>query len=496
MPSLLKRLIPLLILLSSLSAHANTFDWRNYNLEKASRIQQLDSSAIQSSPWGIQFNGMPFHDGTSACWEALDLEQLKSDLPVLIEKTVGLGVKWVRISIDWPLIEDDSGNFHWDLLDPMVRGLTEAGIEVYLSLHGGHNSHTKGKAPIGEAERTAWLNYAEKVARRYGDKIDYYEIWNEPNTVWFWPRPVKPEDYFLLVKEASKLLKKVDPGCKVIGGSLARIDVPYATRLFELGIADYIDVLCYHPYGTFPESALKKINVQVAPPTLYADVGHRAADLQALIDGSGREIDLWQGECGYPSAMNSLGWTGLGPFGESVQAKWILRRGMTDLASGASVSAFFILKDFMNARGDRMNHKGLLDLGNNPKKAYSVLQKLCSAVQGEVELVTSESVTINIEDAGGMPGITAGNVRSVILESDNTRYIAYWAETHLQETTLPGSATLVLPLVQSRGDTQLIDPFNGHNHRVTDQSVNENQLIIENLPLCDFPFVLKLDLGN
>ena len=474
----------------------NTVEWERYNLGQPSAIEPADSSSIEASPWGIQFNGMPFHDGTSARWEALDVIKLGENLPKLIQRTVDLGVKWVRISVDWPLIDDDNGNFHWDLLDPMVDGLSSAGIEVYLSLHGGHNAYTTGKAPLTESERAAWLNYAERVARRYGDRVDHWEIWNEPNTVWFWPRPVQAKDYFELVKQASALLKSVDPGCKVIGGSLARIDVPYATELFALGIADYIDVLSYHPYGTFPESAVRRISVQVAPPTLYADAGHRVADLQALIDASGRDIDLWQGECGYPSAMNSLGWTGLGPFGESVQAKWILRRGFTDLLSGAAVSAFFVLKDFQNARGDKQNHKGLLGLDSQPKQAYRVLQNLCAVVQGELRVVEDVTVRVDIKDAGGMPGIQPENVRSVVLQSAGNRFIVYWAETHLQEYTKPGKASILMQGMNIHGEAVLADLFSGHIFDIKRVILDENQYTIPDLPVCDYPIVLKVDLPN
>ncbi|MEX0324009.1 MAG: cellulase family glycosylhydrolase [Puniceicoccaceae bacterium] len=495
--STFNRYLPVFLILgiiAPMSIQANKIDWQEYNLGQPTPIQPLNSSEIKASPWGLQFNGMPFHNNTIARWEALDVRALKAGLPYLINKTTNLGVKWVRVSVDWPLVEDDEGEFHWELLDPMIDGLVNAGIEVYISLHAGHKAHTKGKAPMTDKERSAWLNYAERVAQRYGDRIDYWEIWNEPNTVWFWPRPVRAEDYFILVKQASKMLRKVDPGCKIIGGSLARIDVPYTTELFSLGIAKYIDVLSYHPYGTFPESSLRKINVQVATPTLYTAVSHQVEDLQKLINESGRNIELWQGECGYPSAMNSLGWNGLGPFDEAVQAKWILRRGFSDLASGAEVSAFFILKDFLNTSGNKQNYKGLLDLENQPKKAYHVLQNLCSTVRGDLTVRINEPVDITIEDDGGMPGIIQRDVRSVILGSGSTLYIAYWAETHLQKTTAPGSVSIEMPMVQSNGDIQLTDLFNGQTSNVKSTTVEDNRLIISDLPLCDFPYVLKIDL--
>jgi hypothetical protein len=67
-------------------------------------------------------------------------------------------------------------------------------------------------------------------------------------------------------------------------------------------------------------------------------------------------ITLWQGECGYPSGDNSGGWQGRGPWGERIQAKWVLRRLLTDFGLGLEVTNAFVLREF--EQENRPNTKG------------------------------------------------------------------------------------------------------------------------------------------
>ncbi|MEM6377230.1 MAG: hypothetical protein AAF705_03395, partial [Bacteroidota bacterium] len=224
-----------------------------FELNYQGAIQQKSSTEIDKAPWGIHFNGTPFHDLTFAQYDSLDHEGLLAELPKLIESTKALGLKWARVSVDWGLVEDNRGVFHWEIMDPMIKGLVEAGIEVYPSLHAGHQVRTNKQPPRAEQELDAWLNFVQQFVERYQSEITYWEIWNEPNTTWFWGGAPKAKEYLNLVKRSAQLIRSIDVDAKIIGGSLARLDVPYADTLFQLGIAEHIDVFSFHPYGVFPE---------------------------------------------------------------------------------------------------------------------------------------------------------------------------------------------------------------------------------------------------
>ncbi|MEL7118632.1 MAG: hypothetical protein AAFO07_04305 [Bacteroidota bacterium] len=131
--SILKTTFLLLILISFSGCNSPKNEDQGlsgFELELKGQIKNIPSTEIDQSPWGIHFNGMPFHDLTFAQYDSLDVDKLLEELPILIQKSNELGLKWARISVDWGLIEDNKGVFHWELLDPMINGLVDSGIEV------------------------------------------------------------------------------------------------------------------------------------------------------------------------------------------------------------------------------------------------------------------------------------------------------------------------------------------------------------------------------
>lgn len=491
--------IPFLVFFTSCKDEVNlkntNYPFADFNVTYKSSIAPLTSTQIDQSPWGIHFNGMPFHDMAFAQYDSLDIEQLQKELPALIELTSDLGIKWARISVDWGLIEDMRGEFHWELLDPMIEGLVSSGIEVYPSLHAGHVKHTNKMPPTTQVEIEAWLNFVEKVIDRYKDKITYWEIWNEPNTTWFWGGAPNAVEYYHLVDTSSRLIKKTDPDSKVIGGSLARLDVPYAQELFELGIAKAIDIFSFHPYGVFPEAAIKKMKVQVKMPLLYEPVMNTVDGLQQLIENSGKPIELWQGECGYPSAMNGGGWNGTGPYSEEIQAKWILRRAFVDLSYDAKVSAYFLLKEIKHKHYEHYNRKGLLKFHDlSPKKGYAVFQNLTSTIHGPFKKENSISIEADILDEGELFGIRPKNIRTLSLKKDDEIMMAYWGVTHMQSDVKHGKVQLEIKGIDAHSiqTIELIDLYSGDLFSVNNFKSTDEGLIISGLPLNDYPFVLKV----
>jgi hypothetical protein len=95
------------------------------------------------------------------------------------------------------------------------------------------------------------------------------EVWNEPNSIEFWPRYPSPrpgtyvlvpleaaEEYAYLLSETYRTLKTYYPSITVLGGSLASADVDYLEALFgsldTLG-SPSMDALALHPYTRVDE---------------------------------------------------------------------------------------------------------------------------------------------------------------------------------------------------------------------------------------------------
>jgi len=106
-----------------------------------------------------------------------------------------------------------------------------------------------------------YVRWVEAVGKHFGDRIDYYEIWNEPDgmagpiihydeyggvqDVWYGGDPAQ---FTRVLKAAYTALHKVDPGCTVVVGSLES-KTWFLRGIYEAGGKDYFDAVSIHPYG-------------------------------------------------------------------------------------------------------------------------------------------------------------------------------------------------------------------------------------------------------
>ena len=152
-------------------------------------IKNLSSRDIKYSPWGVQFNPVAPHIDIEI--EKVHNSQIYSLIDSLLNALDDTGSKWVRFSINWSTVQDASGKFHWTYTDKVINGIYKKGINIILCLNGGHKSYTRDISVRGSDEMKAWLNFTDSISKRYNNQVKYYEIWNEPNTIWFWlPGPV------------------------------------------------------------------------------------------------------------------------------------------------------------------------------------------------------------------------------------------------------------------------------------------------------------------
>ena len=460
-----------------------------YSLTFLDELEAVDSTQKDFSHFGVQYNGMPFH--LSVEFDSLDVDYYLSQIPITAQAASELGLKWARVSVDWSSVEDNNGNFHWAILDETIAQLNDKKIEIYLCLHGGHREHTSFKPPVTEEELAAWEVFARKIIERYKDQVDYWEIWNEGNSVWFWGNDPDASEYMQLVQHTSKLINELDPGSKIIGGNLARLDLPFAEELFELGIADYIDVFTFHPYGHYPEAIVKKISFQARTPEWYIPADHQVKDLLAIVEETGKDIEVWQGECGYPSQMNGMGWNGSGPWSERIQSKWIMRRALVDLSFNSNVSTYFLMKEAKNLGREAYNYKGLLRYADNHRKpAFYAYQNVIAALPGQLTSVEDHDATIEVTQAGSFPGLKDRDKMTVMLRDPQQKpYFAYWLVLRMQDAINPGHADVTLSGVQLENPI-LVDLMTGQRYKIDDFSYNGSATILRNLPIADYPFII------
>jgi len=216
----------------------------------------------------------------------------------------------------------------------------------FMNSHMGDNNVT---SLLGEAD-----NFAELVgaaSQHFAGRINYYEIWNEPNHGAFWRQAHHGGDYAVVLKETYNAIKRNDRNAIVIGGVTSGTDLGFIRQIFEAGGGAYMDWLCYHPYG-YPK-----------PPEdlIIQDV----TKAKAVNDEFGGWTDHFISEHGYVTTKNSMG------VDEPTQARYIARTHL--LASTLPymrAMVFYRLEDGGANDQDPEARFGELHPDGSPKPAY------------------------------------------------------------------------------------------------------------------------------
>jgi hypothetical protein len=183
-------------------------------------------------------------------------ERLLLSEPVQAEGAVAgmaaAGVDVVRIHARWIDVSPgrgamhrprgfDPGNhrshrYHWETLDRAIDLTRAAGMRVMLSVTGPGplwtSRNPRKHNPRYKPSPALFAKFAHAVATRYGDRVDRYLIWNEPNVAgWLEPQqtctarrvctPASPHLYRGLVRAARPAIERADPGAQVLLGELA-----------------------------------------------------------------------------------------------------------------------------------------------------------------------------------------------------------------------------------------------------------------------------------
>lgn len=451
--------------------------------EVIGRIALKKPSALAKSPFGIGCETLD-----RELWEPEEVYPWMTDLPV----------KWARLQTGWARVEREKGKYEWDWLDKAVDGLLERGIQPFFNVSYGNPNYTEGGAryhPLAnEASVAAWKRFVEAMTVRYRDRISHFEIWNEPNLSGFWqPDDPNPRLYVHLVAETAPIIRRQAPEAVIIGGVVSRLPADYIREMFEAGLADFIDIFSFHPYGTVPEYYVPSVRV-----------------LRRLIDRYNPDIPIWQGENGFPSDPESTGFSGAPPWTENIQAKIMLRRLLTDLSVGIEMSLWFLivdLHDYPKGSG-KVNYKGILRVKPEikPKVAYHVLQNLGSVIFGEVEqrlAVTyaadgSHALDETFRDAvyqGVWPEMK--QVYSTSLNTGNGPVVAYWSTLPAQDEKPEGFVHLLYQDWEGKGfrDPVLVNPFSGDISALPEVTrepgvARTEAQIFERLPLVDYPLLI------
>jgi hypothetical protein len=303
---------------------------------------------------------LPWGDKSSAFGAVVSLgNRVREDeMPIMIDLMKEAGVQWNREEISWHHIQSAPGGpFRWDgdeagfyNYDRSITLQHEAGIEM-LGLLAYNPAWFKGQYPKLEEWLPDWSEYVYATVKRYGDKIKYWEIWNEPNlAIAGYDSGLYTTGHYVEVLKASQeAAQRADPEARIVLGALCDIwsDLPpnfhdtpeYLRELAELGAWKYFDVLAVHPYRPGPPEI----------PTLRRD---RYETLKDTMDDIDAILEQWGPK---PIWYTEMGWSRefFGIKDDAEQAAWMERFFLLVLTRPGVEKVFWY--DFR----DDVDHPGL-----------------------------------------------------------------------------------------------------------------------------------------
>ena len=247
--------------------------------------------------------------------------QSKADVDREVELLRGAGVRWVRANINWAGLEKDGkGQINsWQLAeyDYAVDRARAAGMQVLLPISDGvpYWASSDPKKYVDQWGGKHWNKmYPPTRMADYGDIVRFvashfkakgvstYEIWNEPNLVWFWASGPNPAQYVEMLKQGYQAVKSVDPNATVIMGGLSKSDFAYLEGVYRAGGRAYFDAVAVHPYtyGVDPTVTWKGVNADEDPSRLSKNSFPAIQEIRNTMVANGDSgKQVWITEFGY-----------------------------------------------------------------------------------------------------------------------------------------------------------------------------------------------------
>jgi hypothetical protein len=232
------------------------------------------------------------------------------------------GVKWVRLNLNWDYVEPSPGVYdaqNLAMYDNAVRESQANGLKIVMLVSRSPqwaSGSTNLDAPPRDPARYAHL--VNFLAKRWGDAVAAYEVWNEENQQRFWPAPGGPDPaaYVALLKAAYPAIKAGNSHALVVFGGVTN-DYAYVSRAYAAGAKRFFDVMSDHPYSCSlsPDRFSLSTSGRIQPSGFLA---YRELHRTMVSNGDGAK-PMWFTEFGWSTTSGPCG------VSEQLQAAYLTR---------------------------------------------------------------------------------------------------------------------------------------------------------------------------
>lgn len=169
----------------------------------------------------------------------------------------------IRVDIDWSAIESTRGRFDWAKTDQVIDAIAAHGMCPY-----GLIAYTPRWARVAAAvndshsrpaNASQFAAFAKTAVQRYQNRVNLWEVWNEPNIVSFFKPKPDVAAYSTLLRLTYQAIKQVQPNSTVLAGGMAPAEdsggnisgTSFLAQMYSQGSNQYFDAFNVHPY-TWP----------------------------------------------------------------------------------------------------------------------------------------------------------------------------------------------------------------------------------------------------
>lgn len=306
------------------------------------------------------------------------LQWLQTDGQQALRATGEARIRWARTGFDRASVHLGPGRYKWDAMDRIVASATGQGVQFLGIL--GYSPPWDTTGPPDDygsyppRSYDQWADYVFQTVSRYRNRVQHWEVWNEPDPDGFWEGT--PGEYAHLLAVAYREVKRADPGAKVLLGGLIGHDP--SVEFFQTIMADpsypagaNFDIMNIHTYGTRAEAR---------------------ATIGQFLSLSARP--LWVTEMGWPTDPALQAADPDFCCGEEAQARYLTAVMPELLELGADKVFWWTLwipDD--SGEGEPLQTYGLLDGQMRPKPAYFALRDLIRGSPSPTPTPTPTSTT-------------------------------------------------------------------------------------------------------
>lgn len=395
------------------------------------------------SPFSIQIAGLSDLTTTSISTSMtkseydeirkLEYAELDAIFPTLIDALKESGAGWVRVYIDWAVIEPEKGDFDWDWYDKQLKLVASTGVKIIATVANPPAwaaVNPYGLSVVGDENSCSnvvldpnnYYSFLDQLVKRY-KKLPYlistWEIMNEPDAMPGYrclngglvTYGITAEKYAEITKGSYLKIKSIDPSAKVILGGLAYDNfykVYKEDRVYDASLdgkfnryfiddvlkipdnSNYFDGINFHFFKDFEAEWIRWTDPQDIPTCgivgdkqgleykpygkgVIAKGSHLIGRLKTCFNVT---KPLWISEVGHHGTADISG----EDYDLNNQARYVWKVYPQSLSLGAENVTWYALKIVRTITLD--DYQGLLDDNNNPKPAFYAYKTLTSELNG------------------------------------------------------------------------------------------------------------------